>query len=190
MFNKREVHFKSMISLYLFYMVSKNQFLRAPKTFGLAHSPSPSQPSAPLCSTGWSQAQVPRGQEVSAPDLCHRGRQGKLGPTPPFLAMHFCEPLLLPMSSGWSPPSAFQGWERIQPKHVERRLFEASKIVTGIIFWEESWLCRSSDQSWYSQVTWWCSTESQLYSDRKKQPWTPAEHTPRVVRLVRESRAI
>lgn len=44
MFNKREVYFKSMISLYLFYMVSKNQFLRAPKTFGLAHSPSPSQP--------------------------------------------------------------------------------------------------------------------------------------------------
>lgn len=109
MFNKREVHFKSMISLYLFYMVSKNQFLRAPKTFGLAHSQSPSQPQLLCGPQGDLKHRSPRGQKVSAPGLCHRSRQGKLGPTPPFLAMHSCESLLLPMGSGISPPSAFQG---------------------------------------------------------------------------------
>ena len=100
MFNKREVHFKSMTSLYLFYMVSKNQLLRAPKTFGLAHSESSSQPQLLCAPQGDLKHRSLAGQKVSAPDLCHRSRQGKLGPTPPSLAMQSCEPLLLSMSSG------------------------------------------------------------------------------------------
>ena len=71
-------------------MISKNQFLRAPKSTGRAHSQSPSQPQLLCAPQGDLKPGSPRGQKASAPDLCLRGRQGKLSPG---TAIPSCAPL-------------------------------------------------------------------------------------------------
>lgn len=165
-------------------MISKNQFLRAPKPTGRAHSQSPSQTQLSCAPQGdWSQAWIPQRTEGLGPRSVSEADRASWVPALPFLAVHPCEPLLLPVSLGWSQPGAFQGWERIQQNAVGSRLFEKIQDIGGILFWEERWLCRAPDQSWCSRVMRRHSTESQLCSDRKKQPWMRAAYVPWAVHL-------
>lgn len=170
MFNNKDVHFKNMVSQYIFSVWSvRISFQGHPRPLARhTVSPPPSLSFFVLHRVIDLKPGSPRGQKASAPDLCLRGRQGKLSPG---TAIPSCAPLwasALIHELGMITAKCLPGLREDSTKYCRKRAFWKDTII----FWEERWLCRAPDQSWCSQVMRRHSTESQLCSDRKKQPWT------------------